>query len=267
MQRSGKAAYEGVTETIYLIGTDVHVADGDVTDWSPSYGEDKTIGAQYLTAWAALGGSYTNRMLLGDVAHNYTYTDDAAAILTTASPANLKCVMGNHEMQGAVGQEAIDAAWSAAIAAFSMEAAGYYAWDTTNARCIALDANYGATDAHASTTKGYLPDAQLAWLAAEVAATDKPAVLIFMHHPPHETWVGSEAFDLDDLAALETIVNSRANVFIICGHEHTTNTYTLGSVNIYAREALVEGKYSIARLLTRASGPAELVLSEHTITL
>ncbi|MGE5523703.1 MAG: phosphodiesterase [Rhodospirillaceae bacterium] len=71
---------------------------------------------------------------------------------------------------------------------------------------------------------GRLDDAQLAWLAATLAASDPAPAVIVMHHPPMPTGIPSMdeiALDTRSAEKLGCIVERNANVKrIVCGHVH-----------------------------------------------
>ena len=96
--------------------------------------------------------------------------------------------------------------------------------DYPDVRCLVLDTGIGLSRDHADHAKGMLCPARLAWLERElIRAGDKP-VLIFLHHPPHDTgFAGMDAIKLINGEALYDLLVRFANVrHVIAGHVHRT---------------------------------------------
>lgn len=96
--------------------------------------------------------------------------------------------------------------------------------DFPDIRCLVLDTLIDLPRDHPDHSKGVLCPARIAWLERELLeAGDKP-VLIFLHHPPHDTgFKGMDAIKLQNGEALHDLLARFSNVrHIIAGHVHRT---------------------------------------------
>lgn len=96
--------------------------------------------------------------------------------------------------------------------------------DFPDVRCLLLDTWIGLARDHADHAMGMLCALRLDWLERElIRAGDKP-VLIFLHHPPHDTgFVGMDAIKLSNGDAFYEVLSRFPTVrHIIAGHVHRT---------------------------------------------
>lgn len=85
------------------------------------------------------------------------------------------------------------------------------------------------------TSKGTVSASQLAWLEAELAALNGPAV-IFMHHPPVEGGVPymDVNYPLRNMAEVQSVLLRHPfPVYIFCGHYHVEKMLCLQNLTVH----------------------------------
>ncbi|MEK7256136.1 MAG: metallophosphoesterase [Bacteroidota bacterium] len=85
------------------------------------------------------------------------------------------------------------------------------------------------------TSKGFVSDAQLAWIDHELSKTDENLV-IFMHHPPAISGVPHMDINyaLQNMDAVQQVLSSYPRqVPIFCGHYHVEKTLCLRNLTIH----------------------------------
>ncbi len=120
--------------------------------------------------------------------------------------------------------------------------AKYYAFDAQGVHCVVLDANYNAdgTDydhGKFKWTEAYLPEQELTWLKADLAATSKP-VLVFVH----------QLLDTEDVHAVrnapqvrQLLQGSGKVLAVFQGHFHAGGYRRIEGIHYYTLKALIEG--------------------------
>lgn len=89
-------------------------------------------------------------------------------------------VLGNHEYVTDAGRPTLDAIYMPTNNARGTER--YYSFDRGHIHFVALDSMCaGQADSGGECTS----DEQMAWLAADLAASDQPWKIVFFHHPPY----------------------------------------------------------------------------------
>jgi 3',5'-cyclic AMP phosphodiesterase CpdA len=96
--------------------------------------------------------------------------------------------------------------------------------DAGGVRCLILDTHLGVEKAHPDHSAGLLCEKRLAWLDRQLAAAGEKPVLIFMHHPPHDTgFRGMDAIKLMNGDAFYAVLERHPRVrHIFAGHVHRT---------------------------------------------
>lgn len=106
-----------------------------------------------------------------------------------------------------------------------------YSFDHGGIHFIALD--------NASAPGGALGDAQLSWLAADLARTKMATpVVVFAHRPLFPLFPDWEWATTDGARAIE-LLNARPNVTVFYGHIHQEHHMTTGNVVHHASRSLV----------------------------
>ena len=154
-------------------------------------------------------------ILLGDLTHHgdaasYARLRDALS----ACPVPVIPLLGNHDRR---------AAFCAAFPAAPVTPDGHVQTSLAlpGHRLITLDTLDGPPYPQGHHG-GWLCDARLAWLDAELAATGLP-VLVCAHHPPFETGiVGMDAIRLRNADALMSRLRAHGRAYLLCGHLHRT---------------------------------------------
>ncbi len=95
--------------------------------------------------------------------------------------------------------------------------------DFSDCRVLLLDTLFAPPYSYPESHAGYLCDKRLAWLQQKLETSTKP-VLVFMHHPPHETgFAGMDAIRLSNEDAFYDVVLKTGKVqHIFAGHVHRT---------------------------------------------
>lgn len=157
-------------------------------------------------------------VITGDLAH---YGDEASyrrlkGLLDRLAPP-LSITIGNHDQRPVFQSVFPEAACDANGFVQSVV-------DLSDCRLVILDsvalATYGDPHDHA----GRLCPSRLAWLEDALAGAGGRPVLLFLHHPPHETgFSGMDAIRLADEAAFYAVVERHSAVrHIFAGHVHRT---------------------------------------------
>lgn len=96
--------------------------------------------------------------------------------------------------------------------------------DFEDMRAVILDTNLGVERGHPDHAGGVLCEKRLAWLDQQLAAAADRPVVIFMHHPPHDTgFKGMDAIKLSNGEAFHDLIARHGNVRqIVAGHVHRT---------------------------------------------
>lgn len=155
-------------------------------------------------------------ILLGDLAHHgqtaaYARLRDALADV----PFPLVPLLGNHDRRDAFLSVFPDAPQTAeGFIQTSLKIGAH--------RIITLDTLDGPPYPHGQHS-GWLCQARLDWLDAQLrAAKDKP-VLVIAHHPPHDTGIaGMDPIKLRNGTALTNRLAAHGSAYLLCGHLHRT---------------------------------------------
>lgn len=96
--------------------------------------------------------------------------------------------------------------------------------DFADLRAVILDSNLDVERGHPDHAAGRLCDKRLEWLDRQLAAAGGKPVVIFMHHPPHDTgFKGMDAIKLENGEAFYDLIARHGNVRqIVAGHVHRT---------------------------------------------
>lgn len=97
------------------------------------------------------------------------------------------------------------------------------AFDLGDTRCLCLDTLFAPPYKYPESHCGLLCPARLSWLDAQLAKAPG-RVVIFMHHPPHDTGFRSmDAIQLRNGSAFHDMIAQHGNVaLIVAGHVHRT---------------------------------------------
>lgn len=155
-------------------------------------------------------------ILLGDLTHHgepaaYHRLRNAIAVC----PVPVVPLVGNHDRRDA---------FCACFADAAVTPQGHVqtAIDLPGCRLITLDTLDGPPYP-AGHHSGWLCDARLAWLDAELAAARNRPVIVCAHHPPFDTGiVGMDAIRLRNGDRLLARLRAHGNAYLLCGHLHRT---------------------------------------------
>lgn len=201
--------------TKILVFTDIHMLP-----------EGRTIiGLDALTRFAT-GLDHAARMhpdadrliLTGDLSH---FGDPASYQRLKAAlagfPIPISMTIGNHDER---------ANFLAEFPEVAVDEHGFVQQilDFEDVRCLVLDTNIGLERSHDDHSAGLLCDARLNWLDRGLREAKGKPVLIFMHHPPHETgFKGMDAIKLLNGDEFYAVLERHSNVrHIFAGHVHRT---------------------------------------------
>ncbi len=96
--------------------------------------------------------------------------------------------------------------------------------DLPEARLLILDTHIPVSKGDPDYSKGALCEKRLGWLDRQLAGAEGRPVLVFMHHPPHDTgFKGMDAIKLINGDAFYEVLERHGNVrHIFAGHVHRT---------------------------------------------
>lgn len=96
--------------------------------------------------------------------------------------------------------------------------------DLPDVRLLILDTHIPVPRGDPDYSKGLLCDLRLGWLDRQLSEAGARPVLVFMHHPPHDTgFKGMDAIKLINGDAFYDVVERHGNVrHIFAGHVHRT---------------------------------------------
>jgi len=195
---------------------------------------DRIDNDAHLTAlfegFAASGARPEAIVFTGDLTDTgrpdaYRRLRDIVEPAAAALGAQVIWVMGNHDVRGPFRRELLgeDAADATPIDRV---------FDVNGLRIIVLDTS---VPGHGH---GELTDAQLEWLAAELATPAPDGTLLAMHHPPVPTVVGVlELVELKDRDRLAPVIRGTDVRGILGGHLHYSTTATFAGVPVSVASA------------------------------
>lgn len=147
-------------------------------------------------------------------------------------------VLGNHDMDSLSKAQFLGAVQRTGIDGDS----GYHSFDAKGVHFVVLDAcftsdgtAYDSSNFH--WTDANVPQQQLDWLKADLAATSKP-VIIFIH----QLLDGEAHHDVNNAAEVRKILESGPRVLgVFQGHQHAGQYNHLGGIHYYTLRGMVEG--------------------------
>ena len=181
---------------------------GDVKDMAPGESEERTLG--HLTAIAG-----ELRRFAGPVHH----------------------VLGNHDMDNLSKAQVLPVLNPGGAADRA-----YHAFDAGGVRFVALDACFRKDGAAYDRGRfdwrdTFVPDAELAWLEAELLAARGPVIVL-----AHQRLDGSGDAYVKNSEAVRSLLEGSGKVLAVFqGHDHAGGCRTLGGIHYYTLKALVEG--------------------------
>lgn len=202
----------GATDLTFIHLTDLHLVEGDdgqVNGLAPTerlHGILARIRATELTpAFILITGDLVNN---GQVAEYHTLNRLLPALQSFGAPVLMG--MGNHDARLPFRQLILGEASTA-------EPRPYYHSTLINGVNVIMLDSQVPNEVH-----GYLDEAQLAWLADELAKPVAVGHLIALHHPPVSSTVALlEPLGLHNADALAAVVARHENVLgILSGHIH-----------------------------------------------
>ncbi|TDD57989.1 alkaline phosphatase [Kribbella antibiotica] len=117
-----------------------------------------------------------------------------------------KPTAGNHESYDDTPFKGYETYFGAAIA--KPNGKRYYSWDKGNWHFVALDSN--------DFVSGGSPSAQMTWLKADLAATNKGCIATYYHHP---RWSTGERGSIGDPALWKVMTDNKVDL-VLNGHDH-----------------------------------------------
>jgi len=163
-------------------------------------------------------------------------------------------VLGNHEFDNVERKVLINYLENTGIPAGQT----YYSFDHNGIHCIVLDADYTNAEPHRPfdmIKKGetawwtwkdaWVPQAELDWLAADLAASDKPTV-VFTHQVVSRDKLGDSTEDhtIKNAAAVRKILEADGQVLaVFSGHDHRGEVAVRNGIHYF----VLEGNVGISR--------------------
>ena len=147
-------------------------------------------------------------------------------------------VLGNHDMDSLSKAQFLGSVERTGIEGDL----GHYSFDTKGMHFVVLDAcftsdgtAYDSSNFH--WTDANVPQQQLDWLKADLAATSKP-VIIFIH----QLLDGNGHHDVNNAAEVRKILEGNPRVLgVFQGHQHAGQYNHLGGIHFYTLRGMVEG--------------------------
>jgi len=148
-------------------------------------------------------------------------------------------VLGNHDMDRLSKAQVQSRIENSGIAAEKT----YYSFDQFGRHFVVLDANFrndGQPYDHGNFkwTEAFLPETELAWLRADLAATRRPVVVFI-----HQLLDGDEGAPfIRNAAEARTILETSGKVrCVFQGHEHAGRYTVRNGIHYYTVKGLIEG--------------------------
>ena len=148
-------------------------------------------------------------------------------------------VLGNHELDCLSKEQVLGEIRSTGIP----RDRAYYSFDHGPIHFIVLDANFRGDGVayHAGNfdwTETIIPEAQLAWLAGDLAAAAKPS-LVFVH----QRLDGAGDYYVNNAEAVRRLLVESGKVLAVFqGHDHSGGYRLLEGIHYYTLKAMVTGK-------------------------
>ena len=147
-------------------------------------------------------------------------------------------VLGNHDMDSLSKAQFLGSVDRSGIASDL----GYYSFDSKGVHFVVLDACFTSEGAAYDSsnfhwTDANVPQQQLDWLEADLAANSKP-VIVFIH----QLLDGSGHHYVNNAPAVRQILEGNPQVLgVFQGHQHAGQYNHLGGIHYYALRGMVEG--------------------------
>ena len=156
-------------------------------------------------------------ILTGDLTHDGVVRDyETLRDVLAGAPCPVHFMVGNHDIREN---------FQAVFPAVDKTKTGHVqkVIDTEFATLVLLDTLQAPPYSYPFSHIGVLCADRLAWLDAQLAASEKPCIL-FLHHPPHDTgFVAMDAIKLGNGPEFYDLIERHGNVQqIVCGHVHRT---------------------------------------------
>jgi alkaline phosphatase len=136
-------------------------------------------------------------------------------------------VIGNHEFDDATRAEILPNLNNDDPNNPTLADGTYYSYDAGGLHCVVLDADYTNDPPHTPFEKdggwnwkdAWIPQAEMDWLAADLAASDLPTV-VFTHQVVHRD--NTEAHTIKNADALQQLLVADGDVLaVFSGHDHS----------------------------------------------
>lgn len=230
---SRTAPYASVTSFSFGVFSDIHMIE------STAGGLSRLQWQHLLTRWRDLGNLFG--LIVGDLGYgaaaDITNVLSGPAAVPTAPPVFYQ--MGNHELDG-VGKRAwIDALYPGAVRSDSWTVNAsyspgngdhaYYSFNVgPSTHFIVLDGDYMASEGVQIRQRQSFGQAQLAWLAADIAANSTRNILVFVHEPIDQQLNGSTPYYMltDRGSVLDLLAAHPKQKFVFSGHYHSFSGVT-----------------------------------------
>lgn len=153
-------------------------------------------------------------------------------------------VLGNHEFDSIARTDLLNHLDNTGI----IKGETYYSFDLNGFHHIVLDADFTATEPHQpfdmiaegqiawwDWTEAWVPQEELDWLAADLAASDLPTI-IFSHQALHldASAEGSEDFMINNAAEIRSLLEADGQVLAaFSGHDHRGAATTLNNIRYF----------------------------------
>ena len=151
-------------------------------------------------------------------------------------------VLGNHDLDNLSKAQFLENITNTGIA----PASNYYSFDVKGVHFVVLDANYNSDGSdydhnNFDWTDVNIPQAQLDWLAADLAAVNvRSPAIVFVH----QLLDGAGSYYVNNAPAVRTVLeNSGKVVAVFQGHHHPGQYNLINGIHYYTTKAMVEGAY------------------------
>lgn len=241
----------GASDEVVRFGliTDVHAHDIDSPfegKWMSHTAERLTTFTTAMTAWSPdfvieLGDFINGWVVLGTEPGDPARMPDILAwadSLYDQFDGPAYHVLGNHDLFNLDKSQVLE---------ILDEDATSYSFDVGSFHFIVLDVQFATDGSDLENTymgvAGFVPESEIAWLRADLAATDHPTV-VCVHQPLDENAEEIEAWGratvLNQDALRDLFVEDGQVIAVLQGHDHTNDHRIISGIHYITFEAMVD---------------------------
>lgn len=228
------AAYAGLTSFSFGVYSDIHMIE------DPSFGLMRPQWQRLIQRWRDSGDLFG--LIIGDLGYgqpsHIANVQSGPASVAGAPP--IFYAMGNHELDGQGKRAWIDALYPGAVQPGSWTVHPrynpgngdhvYFSFNVgPSTHFIVLDGDYMTFDGVDARARQSFGQAQLAWLAADIAANAHRNILLFVHEPIDEQVNGSTPYMMlnDRGSIMDLLAAHPRQKIVFSGHLHSHQGTTL----------------------------------------